>query len=917
MKINYIKLENFAGIYSGSGKYSIEIDFTKVKKRNIMNLLQGGNGSGKTTLLSCLHPFSGTMDERNDIIIPQKDGYKEIIFDKDGIKYKICHVYKNKVKNKSIKSYISKYDKKNKEWVELNDNGTVGSFEQIVERELSVTPSFFVLDRIGSNVKNFVKYKPNERKNYLIKYLPDITAFVDKYKIVNDKSLVLNKRIKAVSNEIEKLDKEDNLLSEEKRLSNVQRKTKTTIKKTLERINKNEGILSTLDSDSIKEKYELSEEKINKSNSNIEKLITLFNSEETDREIDDSEFEQELIVSIKDMNEKENELKNKISVLKSNIERSLQEIENNKSDLNSLNNELDSYFMEKDLDEFKDLKKEYSKKIKDLNNKLESFPDLYKLDLNDEEVNIMQQFINNLQENVIFSYNLDLVYKCIDNFDTYYNTDTYKKNLEKNTSMIKKIEDNIKKETTNLNLYLSKKDLSDILINRPAACKIDKCSFISEALTWKDVDLKITKSEKTIKELKEKLSSLKKENEEFESLNNFFYNFELCYKQVTNFHLKKYLFKLFPDYFDDIKKFTTFLTIDKNKIIDVLVKELEYSHLFMDKNNYYELLKEVNNNIKILESKETLINKTKKSIIKYEREIIKLETEVNQNKNTKEKYQEEINELENKIETKENLVEYIQLYSKAILINNKYTKLKESLEDNMNKITELTEQIEDAKSINEKNEEILDDIDTSLEDVKYKIKRLKEFKSELISLNETYKNTEIVKKALSPTKGIPLFFVGVYLQKTRDLANELLDVAFNGDFYIDEFELTENNFFIKIVKEGGIPLKDVTLASQGEMALISLAISIAMMEQAMDTNNIQYNIPLLDECDKELDETRRRSFITIISKMLEKLNVEQSFIISHNKEFDSANVDLILFKEHNIDIDSKEFMEGKNIIKIV
>jgi ABC-type cobalamin/Fe3+-siderophores transport system ATPase subunit len=91
MKIAYIKLENFIGIYNGSGRLKFELDFTKTISNNVRVLLSGPNGCGKTTLLSCLHPFSGTMDGRSEIILPDRDGYKEIHFIKGEDKYIIKH----------------------------------------------------------------------------------------------------------------------------------------------------------------------------------------------------------------------------------------------------------------------------------------------------------------------------------------------------------------------------------------------------------------------------------------------------------------------------------------------------------------------------------------------------------------------------------------------------------------------------------------------------------------------------------------------------------------------------------------------------------------------------------------------------------------------------------------------------------
>ena len=101
MKILYLRLVNSAGIYAGTSKREIEIDFTKGKNNIVM--LFGGNGSGKTTLMSSLHPFTGTCnDERDKFFIEGKDGEKEIHYLVDDRVYMIRHYISAKNKTKSF-----------------------------------------------------------------------------------------------------------------------------------------------------------------------------------------------------------------------------------------------------------------------------------------------------------------------------------------------------------------------------------------------------------------------------------------------------------------------------------------------------------------------------------------------------------------------------------------------------------------------------------------------------------------------------------------------------------------------------------------------------------------------------------------------------------------------------------------------
>ena len=105
IKIDYIKLENLVSIHAGLGKNKLEIDFTKGKNDKIMFI--GNNGCGKTAILSNLHPYRNTNDDREmSILDGSPKAYKEIHFNKNGVKYIIQHHYgKNSTQNKS---FISK-----------------------------------------------------------------------------------------------------------------------------------------------------------------------------------------------------------------------------------------------------------------------------------------------------------------------------------------------------------------------------------------------------------------------------------------------------------------------------------------------------------------------------------------------------------------------------------------------------------------------------------------------------------------------------------------------------------------------------------------------------------------------------------------------------------------------------------------
>ena len=93
MKITRLKLKNFIGIYNGTGKEEIEINFPNNGVH--MNMLLGKNGSGKSTILSQLTPFKDSFDDRKSLILPGKEGLKEIDIEHNGHVYNIKHILKS------------------------------------------------------------------------------------------------------------------------------------------------------------------------------------------------------------------------------------------------------------------------------------------------------------------------------------------------------------------------------------------------------------------------------------------------------------------------------------------------------------------------------------------------------------------------------------------------------------------------------------------------------------------------------------------------------------------------------------------------------------------------------------------------------------------------------------------------------
>ena len=76
----------------------------------------------------------------------------------------------------------------NGEMVELNPNGNVNTYYDVLDRELGFTKSYINIGYLSESITNLIDMKPAERSSYISIWLPQLSDFIDSYKIVSKKS---------------------------------------------------------------------------------------------------------------------------------------------------------------------------------------------------------------------------------------------------------------------------------------------------------------------------------------------------------------------------------------------------------------------------------------------------------------------------------------------------------------------------------------------------------------------------------------------------------------------------------------------------------------------------------------------------------------------------------------------------------
>lgn len=847
MKILYLKLTNFINIVTAFNTETIEIDFSK--SNNNVVLLTGPNGSGKTSILSCLHPFptNGNMDVRSDnpIIVPRENGYKEIhISDGDDL-YVIQHFYTRNGDKHIIKSYIQKNG------VELNENGNVTSFKEIVEKELGLEQDYMKLTRLGSNVTNFIDMKRQERKNFTGKIISEADIYLSYHKkIMADKNKV-NIQINHTSDLIRRLQVDD--LGE---LKKAQKSLQHQIEDLTAKIEKANSELSVLqyqlndcgDISAMRERIQEKEKELK----HIQKALA-----------------------------RASEIKISISTLKSMIEESKIVILKAKSALDTnvitrtgILNQLDSIANEIDSIRREIARIEDDQNVKDMEANIELLRETirrrakesgiggYVRPCSKAEMEDLIKMLDKCMDILLSTYELGKgpIQKAVSFFHTKTDIEKYtrenKEKIKRNKmqSLCEQVYAEISKD-----IGLLGPDCKN-----PSGCRVyDFYQRIYEYATQAP--------DKVI------------EDETFLAYTKMAYNnIQTVLKYLRDYHN---IFEKMPECIKDQFLMNTVLThicnmewvYDKDIIFHELglitddeLQDADLEELSRQKSMLAQY-KKANSNIEYFQNKlEELINsrttlmgqldEVKEAINSLNREISEKEASISD-------YEDMVVAMEHEDEVE---TEFNDLKSKLTLASQLSLQIREK--------TSILNDLQFRKNKMSKTHQ----------DNEFRIENYKRYKKDLDELSSKFTDLEYLARALSSREGIPLIFIQAYLKDIKDVANQLLDVVYDGDLHLEDFEITADEFGIPYSTKG-TTVKDVIYASQGERSFISLALSFALTYKSIS----KYNIMLLDEIDATLDISNREKFLHVLEMQIDMIHAEQVFVISHNDMFNAYPVDIV------------------------
>lgn len=874
MRIESLYMKNFALPFVALGKTEIFLDYTKLPNK-VINIFVGKMGTCKTFLLGHHQPFAtlGNLDVRNkeDMVLAEKKGVKKIVYKDGDTIFEITHYYNPSKNGHTVKSYIKKNG------VELNENGNDSSFRQIIETEFALEQNFLKLFRIGSNVTNLPDMTSLERKNFVSSMLSDTDVYTMLYKKIGEENRSINAQMTMIINKLHNISKrsEEQLTADRDTEAVIVEEIRAEIADKTREVYRLEGMISALqdnmDTPSYQALYTRTKALLDSSMQSLAEVQSQLDSvkdhpDPTDVNVQIAKCHAQIEIrsqQLMDLQRKVDEDELQIHKLQDQLavigdETHIQTLRNTYEGLMGTLNEY-----EKKLARFTYQGSMGS--IMSLMTEAENFDALI-AEVSQYRKETIQELLRNKPRA------LNRAKREIDK-------------AQRDKATVQQEMDNI----THVSRYTP-----NHIMARPFNCPTPDCPYYKyHPVTERRNQTKIN-VDKVFLEMRQSLQQLEARIYIFDEYPN------VSRKLDTIISIWKGLSKSLNDLGvlkeDDLEEIITNILhrqwYDSGRL--AYIKEL-----CGIREKYYELSQRVasmRNDLSQYENSDaTSIQKGLRTInARYRENCEKIEMMEDANR-ADEATLKDLNEVYLRISNLEMLE---RRYDSILQQTESVRDDLANMEANLAAIAEyhtamekLGKEIADANLSFNVHSQTLEQLQRTLADLKL----TKEQYAEVLKRQELVHD---ILDAVSSKKGIPLVFVKLFLDECKDDLNDLIAEVFEDSIEIKEFDIPEDGgeFNIPYLRSG-VLIDDIIKSSQGERAVISLALSFALIRQA----SFKYNIMLLDEVDGPLHKDARNKFITILFKQLQAIAAEQVFIVSHNNTFDGFNVNIILTSDEVVD----------------
>lgn len=878
MRITYIRLENYIGIYNGRGDEVLEIDLSQ--NVNPIVIIRGTNGSGKSTLLKSLTP----INDDSNAIVPGVTGRKVIRYLHNGITYEIeyIHPIDKEGKRKQTRGQVYKYGPNGKE--ELNPTWNVSSAKDIIYSLFNLDSNFLALSQLSSEDRGLADKRPAERKSFVSSIISGIEAYNAMYKIISKKHSMYKSLIQSLTAKINRIGNKEDL---DLRYNTITKQVSQAISDRDASIQRIAMLRAKLDENNaeklleeytkIRDRYELNKkERVLLTNSLSkyykDRTSNIYTVEERAKFIRDEEMElSENKAKLPQWEESFKTASNEYSSCELKIADINTEINKKKSRLETF---IDADFSEEEFGRYNEAVANL-KAIDDDIAKLD-----YRIDNKSEYDRLKELFdmMNNFSYAIMDRYEF-ITREDVDTLVTR-NSSFYENTL---ATITKEIEECTKARISteaDMGFYESLVDKTKNLELKPKDCKFTDCVFIVEA---------IEAEKKKPKDALVKLSDkLKKLEDELKELNNNLHLTNEAKSFMDKLEALQVVFESNTSYLSKIGADGIWKGFIESITNNTTAKFLE------------EYIYRATNSYNLLEAKESvskIVDSLKESAIKYNANktiIDEINGDIERMEAERKGYEIDLNVAYEKMgnysalrdeydclirEAETNLphldkIQEIDLEMRELEKKADESKAKRDL------IKELNAKILEESAIAERCKDNYNELIAQRDDIAHNKILIDEYHKEMQEYTDNYERIEAIKYYVSPNTGIQTIFIGAYMNDIMVKANELASCIFGGEFVIQPFVINETEFRIPCLGSG-LMNDDISSMSTSQICMLSMIISFAILANA----STDYNILKLDEIDGGLDTENRIQFITLLGNLISMVGCEQCFLISHNMEY--------------------------------
>jgi DNA repair exonuclease SbcCD ATPase subunit len=201
--------------------------------------------------------------------------------------------------------------------------------------------------------------------------------------------------------------------------------------------------------------------------------------------------------------------------------------------------------------------------------------------------------------------------------------------------------------------------------------------------------------------------------------------------------------------------------------------------------------------------------------------------------------------------------------------------------------------------LHNKISQLLRDMETLISDQK-RIRQLYDAENKSLSKYETAAlELTSMEKILNPYTGLPSVYTRKYIEKILNHVNYFISRVFTYKLEVSLVEDVKNMKYKFSVKVDDVPAGDISDCSDGQMEIIDLAFTLALMIAL----GIYKTHPIfLDEVGRCFDSYHTQRLLEMLSDLVDQGYISQLFIINHQAVlaggFDKA--DVICLRSENI-----------------